>query len=382
MRSRRILGLVPLLLAGAVFGSCDSSDPKSDSAQGEVTSTTAVTTTTAARTGFDYARPGVEAMKVEDAAGDLEGITPDGRAFIVSLADKRYTKNTCEGGAQNVLQLDPLEFGKPNRTLLNGTAPYYGDVLRASNGRVAIIERCEEFLGTIVVADQAADGGLTNSRTVRTDGLPETPAALKWAWDASSLVGVSYGDSQDPQGNAGWTLDPTSSKVTERYRGHMDSFGLMADGNFVVDDGAASDQVFIRDANGSKATGGGGIFQISPDGTRVATYGLDDHRLRILTIAAYDMVAEVSQAEVISDVVWAPTGDALAFITQPDKTDAPVKNNVYVVDIPSRKLTSITGGDRYEALHFSPDGEILAWNRWSARADAANDIMWLRFPRF
>lgn len=376
MRIRRISGLVLAFLAGTAFVACDSSDSEASS-QGEVTTTT--TTAPARVPGFDYARPG--GAQTVESAGSLEGVTPDG-SFIVSAPNKRYTEDTCESVPLPILHLLSGADPANRRPMLNGTKPLRGIVLRSSTGNVAVIGMCEEHQSpSFVVADQAPDGSLSNGRTVEPKDVPGTgyTSVREWAWDGSSLVG-STGSEND---TIGWTFDPSTGRVTERARARSYGFGLLADGLFVVDDADQGDSVFIRDANGQRGpTGGGGIFQVAPDGRRVATFGLDTRDLGILTPTGYDIVAQSPPGTVIGDVVWAPDGRALAFMTLPEESGAERLRTVHVVDLATRRVTEVAGkAVGYDALQFSPSGEMLAWNSWSGDADGESDIMWIRFPR-
>jgi hypothetical protein len=326
---------------------------------------------------YDHSHPvGLE----KAGSGEVVAVSFDGSALIVSDFDGRVDETGCEGMAEPILLRAPFDGGRREPIGIDPDGkPLSGSVVRGADGRVAILDICEGFLGRVLVGHENPDGTF---RDLTEFHHPLAGEAFVTGWSASGneLLAIAWVQDGEP-GRAAVRLNVTTGEMQEIIRDEIHDVGELWDGTIVVGgDGASVRALDTR--GGNRWTNPGELFAISPDRRTVAVVGpdrvdlltSDGHRERLLGIAPHERVRELH---------WSESGEALAYVTEPsDTTVNPVDNEVHVITVGAadRAMISAEPG-RYGGLAFSLDGGLLAFTRYEYDPDFSPEALVSRFAQ-
>jgi hypothetical protein len=329
--------------------------------------------------GVDYGHPSEPQVL---GTGDLDAVTPDGTAVIVSDVDDRFSQPGCEGLPSPVLFRVPLDGGEREPLRGDDGQPIQGHgefwFLGAPGARVALLDDCEEYLGGILVAREATDGRLDQVVEVpeEADRWPQGVSAGTIAWSTSGSALLAAGPPAGEVGNPNPDGDPVirievpSGTIQELFRSPEAVFqiGQLPDGRLVY---ATDHNVRIRNEDGGTAAEfSGNGFAIGPDGTLAV---LNPGVTLVSPSGEARVLVEPSEGTTIWQAEWSPGGDALAYLS--DVLEV-VTLDGHVTGLgPARPIVRGSPG----GSAFSPDGRLLAFNRPGSQPDAENEVVVVRF---
>lgn len=284
------------------------------------------------------------------ADGFLVGASPDGSAAYVERVDPTLSRPGCEGQPEPVLFRVPLSGGAAEPVLAQGR-PVRGLLVRGPAGKVALIAGCEEFLTTLRVATESADGRLTDLREVpvRDNRL----VGFGWSADGTRLLAGRNGGTGAPPVVA---VDLATGEVTELFRVEGRQFvtavAEVAGGLYAV---AGEGDVSLRDGRGAiRATTAGFGFAVAPDRSRIAAFG---DALVVLTPgqAGPTPLATAAPGQSMTAATFSPDGRAVAYALSGDAGGG--AGVATVADARAAAVPAISG--RFVRVAFTGDGAAL-----------------------
>ncbi len=152
---------------------------------------------------------------------------------------------------------------------------------------------------------------------------------------------------------------------------------------------SAADQIYVMNADGSDVRlitervprVYNGYPAFSPDGSRIAFISFDmnnlQHTLYIADIDGSRLQRIISGPAFMGEPTWSPDSSKIAFARGHDNTlngwamKLTCRPEIYVVEVSSRKYTSLTQGEGGTDPTWSPDGTRIAFNSFR---DGNNEI--------
>lgn len=331
---------------------------------------TSVADTSAADTSVAAAgRPMV--MNVPKRIGDglIEDWSPDGTALIVLRVDEALSQEGCEGVKEPVFFLQPIDGGAstvamPGHPEMNGsfvgTQPDTKDVVMLSG--------CEGYLGDLSVANQAANGVMSDPRVLTiadTAQAAELTGMSSLSLDGSALLLTGKAFAGDVEKVVSTRIDLETGASTSIETGGRGGAHIAeaTEGRIVVSDGQA---VYLLSADGTLIrTYEGTDFGLSRDGTRIAVIG--GGTLGIAEVGA-DVTDPVylpksSESALLS---FSPDGSAVAILAYDERG--------MVAVVRGGKVHLVDSGEAYGRLAWNPSGTAIAFNRFSGDF-AVEDVM-------
>ena len=333
-----------LLVAG-----CGDDD---EGGTGPPTATTGPTATTAAGGAVDAGRYHRVGDLRHLGPGQVVGVTADGAAALVFAEDETANRLGCEGVPAQFLWTVPVDESERERAIEGAVQPGNSELVRGPGGRLALVERCEEFLSGIYTATED-EGRLSDLRSVE---LPATDAAPDVTWSArdESLVAVLFQFGPAGQRHELVRLDPASGR-TEPLDGGADAVQAveLADGTLVV---------AHRSEAGYSLTAGARTFDLdafdlalAPDGATVAVAGPTG--LHVLERGGPRQLA----GGTVHTATWSADGRAVAFTRAPP-AGGTGRLDVLVATLDGR-TTQVAGDAGFSAAWFTADGRHLVFSR-------------------
>lgn len=365
--------MVVVVLAGLVVA-CGNGDDGSSTPSSAPPSTTAASTTTAASAaaGSTTTAPGAAlrfGTPVTVTEGYLVASSPDGSALYVERVDDELSERGCEGAPEPVLFRVDVEGGASEPVQVGGrVAGGYFTLARGPDGRVALIGACEDFVQSIWVGTESAEGRLTGLREVPLDALSASGSvtgAISWAGDGTRLLaGVSGGLSGPARAVA---VDPTTGEVTDLFAvegaTQVGQVAQLADGTYVVSTGL---QVSVRDGSGTiLAAVAGQRFAVAPGGGQVGAFG---EGVQILLPGRAQPVPIVGEDVDALDGTFSPDGRTVAYLAS-----GPRGASLHVATVADGRSTAVPGAEAGFTMlrpRFTGDGRALAF---TILADAGTD---------
>ncbi len=326
---------------------------------------------------YDHSHPvGLE----KAGSGEVVAVSLDGSALIVSDFDGRVDETGCEGMAEPILLRAPFDGGRREPIGIDPDGnPLSGSVVRGTDGRVAILDICEGFLGRILLGHENPDGTFSDLTELH---HPLAGEAFVTGWSASGneLLAIAWVQDGEPR-RAAVRLNVTTGEMQEIIRDEIHDVGELWDGTIVVGGEGAS--VRARDTRGvNRWTNPGEVFAISPDRRTVAVAGPDSVDL-LTSDGRRERLLGIAPRELVRELHWSESGDALAYVTEPSNTTVnPVDNEVHVITVgdADRAMISAEPG-RYGGLAFSLDGGLLAFTRYEYDPEFSSQVLVTRFAQ-
>jgi hypothetical protein len=293
---RRVTAAAPFFLLVMSFAACGGDD--ATAARTSTTPTSEVSTTTAkSRTTLG---------DVVELTGVVVGVHPTEPIAYVSIVTT--STEGCEGGDFTHLYAQRLTGGQPVQVLPERMSS--GSVLNSGDdGRVAIVDQCEGYLGSLSTALARDDGTFEDVQKVDTtateaDGRRQIePGTVRWGADGRSFVAIV----RDLEGNG-------TRIVRIRLDGAFEDLGSGAD--LVAVEELANGE--LARATATTLTIGAGApiatkvtsLALRPDRRAVDVVGSDG--IREYELGARDGVGHaIGPASVAS---WSSDGSALAYL--------------------------------------------------------------------
>ena len=326
---------------------------------------------------YDLSRPGA----IEAAGpGEVVAVSLDGSALIVSDFDGRVDEPGCEGMAEPILLRAPFDGGRREPVGLDPEGqPLSGRVVRGTDGRVAVLDICEEFLGRILLAHENPDGTFTDVTELK-HPLPGEAFVTGWSASGDELLAIAWVQDGGTRRSA-VRVHVTTGEMSEIVRGEFHDVGELYDGSVVV----AEDTGMIRAMDmraRSEWRAPGELFAISPDRRTVAVSSAQGIELYPAD-GDSQIIAFMPPNERVGYLDWSASGETLTYVVEPNDTTAnPVRGDVYVVTPGTGKAVRVTPeSDRYAGPVFSPSGDLLAFTRYDFDPDFSATALITRFTR-
>jgi hypothetical protein len=314
-------------------------------------STTEATATTLTPPTTSASSPAPPAL----TSGLVETVSTDDSTVLVRDEDGRYSELGCEGLPEPVLLRVPVDGG--DRTPAFAEATPTGMLVRLATGQMAVVHGCEEFLSSLWLADEAADGALSNAtetpawRGPAVEGVQATEAAPQGA--ALRLLGSSFTAGDPPQSIVEVDLTTGVSTRLLTTDGTVVAFAGMTEGRFALTDGL---EVWVVDGTGAELARYPGEFvTAAPDRATLAVVGPGIDIIGPDGSATSLPVASEGAPPAI-DAAWAPNGRALAYVARGE-------NDVLALVGLDGTVTPLDEARRIVRPAFSPSGAVLAWSR-------------------
>ena len=334
-----------LLLAG-----CGDDDDR-DAGPPTATTAPAVTTKSGATAGTDrYHRVG-DLRHL--GPGQVVGVSADGTAGLVFAEDRTANRLGCEGTPAQFLWAVPLDGDERERAIEGPVQPGNSELVRGPEGRIALVERCEEFLSGIYTATEQEGGRLSDVTAVK---IPATDAApdVTWSRKDGSLIAIVFQFEPNRAGRHLVRLDPVSGR-TEQLEVVPDAVRAveLADGKLVI--------AHVSE-RGSAITAGPREFNldafdlaVAPDGTTVAVAGTAG-----LYLLGPGEPRKLADGPVYT-VTWSADGEAVAFTGTP-ASGRRRRQDVSVATLDGR-VTQVAGDAAFSSAWFTTDGRHLVFSR-------------------
>ena len=306
-------------------------------------------------------------MRVGD--GLIESWSPDGSALIVGKVDDHLSVEGCEGVKEPVFFLLRVADGTSSLAFPNHTDQNGSIVGAQADTDVVMLAGCEGYLGDISVVHQAADGALSDPRTVAIADTAQTAqltgvSALSLDKSALLLTGKAFDDTAERVVST--RIDLATGAATEIPTGGRGGAHIAeaTEGRYVVSDGKA---VFVLAADGTVTqTYDGPDFGLSDDGTRIAIVTTDGAIAMADVGEAINETVAMPKAIESAQLTFSPDGSALAVLSYDE--------DAVVVIVRGGATQVLAEGDSYGRLVWSRTGTSIAFNRFG-RDDAAEDVM-------